>query len=144
MGKISGLPSGYQVNSAVSPAYSSPINFTGTGGVITGTNNNVTVTGPKGTFGNQGFSPGPAGTNPFSHTALRGPYNYNADLSLYKVFPIKEGVFLRVNFDAFNAFNIQGYSNPDGTTGEIKYAGNGLSSSYWTPRQLQGSVRFTF
>jgi hypothetical protein len=144
IGKVSGLPEGYNVNSAVSPAYAAPINFTGTGGVITGTNNNVNITGPSGTIKDQGFSPGPTGTNPYSRTALRGPFNYNVDLSAYKVFPIKEGMFLRLNVDAFNALNIQGFNNPNTTTGEILYAGNGLSSSYWTPRQIQVSARFTF
>ncbi len=145
MGKISGLPSGYAVNSSTSPAYSSPINFTGTNGVITGTNNNVTVTGPKATFANQGFSPGPIGSNPFSHTILNGPFNYNVDLSVFKVFPITETVNLRFNVDAFNAFNIQGYNNPNSTTGEILYAAGGIgASSYWTPRQIQLTGRLTF
>jgi hypothetical protein len=145
MGKISGLPSGYAVNSATSPAYSSPINFTGTGGVITGTNNNVNVTGPNGTFSNVAFSPGPTGSNPFSRTILNGPINYNIDLSLFKVFPITETVRLAVNVDAFNAFNIQGYNNPNTTTGEILYAPGGIgASSYWTPRQLQLTARLTF
>jgi hypothetical protein len=145
MAKISGLPSGYTVGSASSPAYSSPINFTGTNGVITGTNNNVTVTGPKATFANQGFSPGPIGSNPFSHTVLNGPFNYNVDLSAFKVFSITDTVNLRVNVDAFNAFNIQGYNNPNTTTGEILYAPGAIgASSYWTPRQLQLTARVTF
>ncbi len=144
VGKISGLPAGYSVNSPTSPAYSSPMNFTGTHGVITSTNNNVTVTGPYGTIANQGYSPGP-GTNPFSHTILNGPYNYNIDLSAFKVFAITEGISLRFNVDAFNAFNIQGYNNPNGTTGEVLYASGGIGAeSYWTPRQIQLTARLTF
>ena len=109
MGKITGLPSGYQVGSPVSPAYSSPINFayTTTPGTIQATNNNVNIVTPNGTIPNVSYAPGPSTTNPYSRTELRGPYNYNADISLYKVFPIREGMFLRINFDAFNAFNIQ-------------------------------------
>jgi hypothetical protein len=144
VGSLTGLPAGYTVNSAVSPAYSSPLNFIGTNGVITSTNNNVNIVTPSATFQNVGFSPGPSATNPFSKTVLRGPYNYNADISLYKVFAIKEGMFFRVNFDAFNAFNIQGTPNPNTTSGEIVLAGNGAASSYWTPRQVQLSARFTF
>jgi hypothetical protein len=146
MGQITGLPSGYTVNSGTSPAFESPINFTGTGGTITGTNNNVNVTGPIATFSGVGYSPSPSnfGDNPYSRTILRGPWNYNVDLSLYKVFPITERVALRFNADAFNALNIQGYNNPNTTTGEIGYAPNGLSSSYWTPRQIQLTMRLQF
>lgn len=146
MGKITGLPSGYQVGSAASPAYSSPINFayTTTPGTIQATNNNVNVVTPNGTIPNVTYSPGPSTVNPFSRTELRGPYNYNADISLYKVFPIREGMFLRVNFDAFNAFNIQGYNNPSTTSGIIDLGANGQTNSYWTPRQVQISARFTF
>jgi hypothetical protein len=49
-----------------------------------------------------------------------------------------------VNFDAFNAFNIQGLGNPDTTSGIIDYGANGMTSSYWTPRQVQLTARFTF
>ena len=84
------------------------------------------------------YSPGP-GTNPFSKTFLQGPFNYTVDLSLFKVFPITETAFVRINVDAFNAFNVQGYNNPDGTSGI-----ESLRSSYNTPRQLQFTARFTF
>jgi 2',3'-cyclic-nucleotide 2'-phosphodiesterase (5'-nucleotidase family) len=150
MGKITGLPSGYTVNSGSSPAYESPINYTYTTGAsttsITGTNNNVNVTGPINTFTGQGFSPSPSnfGDNPYSKTILSGPRNYNVDLSLYKVFPITERMALRFSADAFNALNIQGYANPNTTTGEIAYAPNGQSTSYWTPRQIQLTLRLQF
>ena len=149
LGKISGMPSGYTVGQAASPAYLSPINFTGTttGGVttITGTNNNVNVVGPSGTFSNVAFTPGPSNlNNPFVRTVLPGPFNYNVDLSVFKVFPITERMALRFNADAFNALNIQGYVNPNTTTGEIAYAGNGQSTSYWTPRQVQLTLRLQF
>jgi hypothetical protein len=146
MGKISGLPSGYVVNQAASPAYSSPIGFTGS--PITGTNNNVDIKGPTAaqSFAGQGFSPSPSnfGSNPYSRTILNGPINYNVDLSVFKVFPITEQAALRFNVDAFNALNIQGYQNPNTTTGEIAYQPNGLSSSYWTPRQIQLTLRLQF
>lgn len=53
-------------------------------------------------------------------------------MSLYKTFSITERVKLRVNVDAFNAFNIQGRVNPSGTglTDGIE----SLQTSYWTPR----------
>jgi len=141
MGKITGLPSGYTVGSAASPAYLSPITFTGTA-----TNNNVNVVLANGTVQTgQGYSPGPLGSNPYSQTILNGPINYNVDLSVFKVFPITESTYLRFNVDAFNALNIQGYQNPNGTTGEILYAPGAVgASSYWSARQIQLTLRLQF
>jgi len=89
------------------------------------------------------YSPGPYGSNPYSHTFLNGPINWTADASLFKVFPITEGVNLRFNFDAFNAFNVQGYNNPNGTDGTESVVPQ-VASSYNTPRQLQFTLRLTF
>ena len=122
---VSGLPSGYV-------PYLSPIN-------TTSNNNNVVINLNNGKTATQPFSPGPSGVNPFSKTVLLGPYNYNADISLYKVFPIREQMSLRINVDAFNAFNIQGYVNPSTTDGT-----ESLRTSYWTPRQIQLTARFSF
>jgi hypothetical protein len=44
-----------------------------------------------------------------------------------------------LNVDAFNAFNIQGRLNPNTTDGIQQ-----LTTSYWTPRQIQLSVRLSF
>jgi hypothetical protein len=85
------------------------------------------------------YSPGPTGTNPFSHTVLNGPINWTVDLSVFKVFPISEKMNLRVNADAFNAFNVQGFLNPSAADGT-----ESLRSSYNTPRQLQFTMRLTF
>ena len=141
MGKISGLPSGYTVGTAASPAYSSPITFTGTT-----TNNNVNIVlANNTTLTGQGYSPGPLGSNPYSQTILNGPINYNADLSVFKTFPITERAALKFNVDAFNALNIQGFNNPNGTTGEIQYAPGAIgASSYWTPRQIQLTLRLVY
>jgi hypothetical protein len=127
---ISGLPSNYA-------PYLAPIN--NTPGTANFGNNNVTVTLKNGSQVQTGYSPGPAGANPFSQTSLMGPYNYNADISLYKVFSLTERVKLRVNIDAFNAFNIQGRVNPNATDGI-----ESLQTSYWTPRQVQFSARVSF
>lgn len=83
--------------------------------------------------------------NPFGHTVLHGPMNFNSDLSVFKNFPITERLNLRVNVDAFNVFNIQGLNNPSGTDGTTCYSAGGVGcSSYNTPRQLQFTVRLTF
>ena len=91
------------------------------------------------------YSPGPAGNNPFSKTILPGPINWTADLSLFKVFPITETVNFRINLDAFNAFNVQGYNNPSGTDGTEPVQPGGVgATSHNTPRQLQLTARLTF
>ena len=141
---ISGLPANYT-------PYSAPIN--NVPGTANFGNNNVTVTLKNGTQVVTAYSPAPSfspssaspsvtitsGANPYSQTVLRGPYNYNADISLYKVFSFTERVKLRVNVDAFNAFNIQGYVNPNTSDGT-----ESLQTSYWMPRQIQLSARITF
>ncbi len=139
---ISGIPANYT-------PYEAPINnVPGTSNFGT---NNVTVTLKNGTQVVTAYSPGPSAavtssvttvvspTNPFSQTILLGPFNYNADISLYKVFSITERVKLRVNVDAFNAFNIQGRVNPNATDGT-----ESLQTSYWTPRQIQFTARLSF
>jgi hypothetical protein len=122
---ISGLPSDYV-------PFQTPIH------PATG-DNNATVTLKNGSVVTTAYNPGPSGAHPFSKTFINGPFNYNADVSLFKVFPIKESMSLRVNVDAFNAFNIQGYVNPSASDGTEL-----LTSSYWTPRQIQLTARFTF
>ena len=112
----------------------------------------VNITLPGGTPSPISYQPYPtnnnttgSSANPFSHTVLNGPMNYSVDLSLFKVFPITESVNLRVNVDAFNAFNVQGYNNPSGSDGIEQVAPGGVgASSYNTPRQIQLTARLTF
>ncbi len=127
---ISGLPANYT-------PYLAPIN--NVPGAANFGNNNVPVTLKSGKQVLTGYSPGPVGANLFSQTVLLGPYNYNADISLYKVFSITERIKLRVNVDAFNALNVQGRVNPNTTDGA-----ESLQTSYWTPRQIQLTGRITF
>ncbi|HEY3839683.1 MAG TPA: carboxypeptidase regulatory-like domain-containing protein [Bryobacteraceae bacterium] len=127
---VTGVPSGYV-------PYLSPIN--NTPGTSNFGNNNVTLTLKNGSQVQTAYSPGPVGANAYSQTALMGPYNYNADISLFKVFTLNERMKLRVNIDAFNAFNIQGRVNPNAADGV-----ESLQTSYWTPRQVQFSGRLTF
>ncbi|MGH9343505.1 MAG: hypothetical protein ACRD19_07080, partial [Terriglobia bacterium] len=84
-------------------------------------------------------------TNPFAHTVLNGPTNWEADLSLFKVFPITERMRLRFNLDAFNVFNHQGIPNPSGSDGTVCVTPGGVGcSSANAGRQLQFTGRFTF
>jgi hypothetical protein len=127
---ISGLPANYT-------PYLAPIN--NVPGTANFGNNNVPVNLKNGTQVSTGYSPGPSGANPFSQTVVLGPYNYDADVSIYKVFSLSERIKLRVNVDAFNAFNLQGRVNPNTTDGT-----ESLQTSYWTPRQIQFTGRISF
>jgi len=127
---ISGIPSDYK-------PYLAPIN--NTPGTSNFGNNNVTVTLKNGSQVVTAYSPGPAGANPYSHTILQGPFNFNTWASLYKIFSITEKVKLRFNFDAFNVFNLQGRVNPNTSDGI-----ESLQTSYWTPRQIQLTARLSF
>jgi hypothetical protein len=129
--------------------FQTPIN--NTPGTANYGNNNVQVSSPALLASNKGnpvtvaYSPGPSGNNPFSKTVIPGPINWTADLSLFKVFPITERVNFRVNLDAFNVFNVQGYNNPSATDGtELVQPGGVGASSHNTPRQLQLTARLTF
>lgn len=127
---VQGVPSDYA-------PYLAPIN--NTPGTSNFGNNNVLVSLNNGQQVTTAFSPGPAGTNPYNAMVLQGPKNFQSDISLYKEFVIKERYKLRFNVDAFNAFNIQGLTNPNATDGLMQ-----LQTSYWTPRQIQFTGRFTF
>jgi hypothetical protein len=137
---ISGVPASYT-------PYQTPINmdpggYTCTNGTFKANNshyldNQVPVKLADGTAPYTGYSPGPA-TNPYNRTYLWTPWFWNTDISLFKVFPIKDSLALRVNVDAFNAFNVQG-DNAPGSNGIQLF-----TSSHNTPRQLQLSVRLNF
>jgi hypothetical protein len=127
---VQGVPADYQ-------PYLAPIN--NTPGTPNFGNNNVTVTLNNGQQVTTAFSPGPSGVNPYNAMVLQGPKNFQSDISLYKEFAIKERYKLRFNVDAFNAFNIQGLVNPNSSDGIQQ-----LQTSYWRPRQIQFTGRFTF
>ena len=127
---VQGVPSDYQ-------PYLAPIN--NTPGTPNFGNNNVGVTLNNGQQVVTAYSPGPAGANPYNAMVLQGPKNFQADVSLYKEFALNERVRLRLNVDAFNAFNIQGLTNPSATDGIMQ-----LQTSYWTPRQIQFTGRLSF
>jgi hypothetical protein len=111
--------------------------------------NNVVVSSPAILASNKGnpvtiaYDAGPSGADYMSNSWVRGPNNWTSDASLFKVFPIVEGVNLRFNMDTFNLFNVQGYQNPS-TDGTEKILPGGVSNSYWAPRQIQLSLRLTF
>jgi hypothetical protein len=127
---VQGVPSDYQ-------PYLAPIN--NTPGQPNFGNNNVSVRLNNGQQVTTAFAPGPAGSNPFNAMVLQGPKNFQTDISLYKEFSLTERVRLRFNVDAFNAFNIQGLTNPNASDGIMTF-----QTSYWTPRQIQFTGRLSF
>jgi len=90
-------------------------------------------------------APAPNTFGTSSNGAVRGPGFFNADASAFKDFRITEHQAFSFRFDAFNAFNIVSYGNPDtnitdSTFGQIA-SQNSIRS---VERHLQFSARYTF
>jgi hypothetical protein len=90
-------------------------------------------------------------TNPYRHTTIAGPWEWSADASLFKVFPITERLNVRMNVDAFNVFNhqgiasAQGNSTPNTTDGTVCTSAGGVGCySYNQARTLQLTLRINF
>jgi Carboxypeptidase regulatory-like domain len=160
---ITGLPTGWQ-------PYAAPMDVICTANGSTPTtdkyfgDNEVEMSGGSGIAGSfVGYGIIPANnsngnsesaidvTNPYGHTVMNGPMNWTADASLFKVFPIRESMNLRINLDAFNVFNNQGLPNPSGTDGTVCVtpgglgcSSNSLNATSGYARQLQITARFNF
>jgi hypothetical protein len=95
---------------------------------------------------NENSGTSPTNTNRYAHTYIAGPKNWESDLSLFKVFPVTERFNLRLNVDAFNFLNHQGFNNPNTTSGIEEYWPGGASgaTSANTGRQIQLTLRFNF
>ncbi len=79
-----------------------------------------------------------------SNGALRGPGFFNADLSAFKDFHITESQSVGFRFDAFNAFNIVSYGNPNMGFGDPNFGNVSRSGPRSTERHLQFSAKYTF
>jgi hypothetical protein len=135
---VTGLPADYE-------PMDSPIDTTP--GTTYFGDNEVEITAPglnKGNPQSIAYDAGPLAAQYYSNKYLNGPFNWEADASIFKVFPITERVNLRINMDAFNAFNVQGYGNPGSGGVEEVQPGVGQATSYNTPRQIQLTMRLTF
>jgi hypothetical protein len=128
---VNGLPADYRPVQA--PIVNDPANATYYG------TDTVLVTLADGTQETATYDGGARGSGYLEKTWLQGPVNWPINASLYKVFPIKERMFLRVNLDAFNVLNTPGENDPDPGTGIQHFRTNGN-----TPRQLQITARFSF
>src|SRR5262245_15910442 len=72
---------------------------------------------------------------------VRGPQRWVMDVSLGKIFRIREGVNLQVRADAFNALNHVNYSNPNGNITSVDF---GRITGAGQSRTGQVGARLTF
>lgn len=77
--------------------------------------------------------------------SIRGPGYVNVDLSAFKDFSLIEGHSVGFRFDAFNAFNIVSYGNPDTNITDSTFGQIASQASIRSvERRLQFSARYTF
>jgi hypothetical protein len=77
--------------------------------------------------------------------SLRGPGFNNVDLSAFKDFRTYEAQVIGFRFDAFNAFNIVSYGNPDTNAGDTSFGAIApLTQIRSTERRLQFSLHYSF
>lgn len=76
--------------------------------------------------------------------AVHGPGFFNADLSAFKDFHITERQAVGFRFDAFNAFNIVSYGNPDTGINDTNFGDVSRQNPRSIERHLQFSARYTF
>jgi hypothetical protein len=80
-----------------------------------------------------------------SNGAVRGPGFLNADMSAFKDFHIVGEHAFGFRFDAFNAFNIVSYGNPDTGVSDASFGNiSNQNSIRSTERHLQFSARYSF
>ena len=67
---------------------------------------------------------------------------YDVDASVFKNFPVREGMNLSFRMEFFNLLNIQNYAAPDSLVGD---PGEGrVTSNVTSPRQIQLALKLTF
>jgi Carboxypeptidase regulatory-like domain len=76
--------------------------------------------------------------------AVRGPGFFNADLSAFKDFHTFREQTVGFRFDAFNAFNIVSYGNPDTNINDSNFGNVSLQNPRSTERHLQFSAHYNF
>jgi hypothetical protein len=79
----------------------------------------------------------------FGRNVLRSAPVYDADLSVFKNFPVGESFLLSFRAEFFNAFNIQNYGAPNSLIGNNPSAGI-ITSNVLPPRQLQFGLHLGF
>ncbi len=79
-----------------------------------------------------------------SNGVVRSPRFLNVDMSAFKDFHITESQSVGFRFDAFNAFNIVSYGNPDTGISDSNFGNVSLQGTRSTERHLQFSAKYTF
>ena len=78
--------------------------------------------------------------NPWRNQWQSGLFSWSQNASLFKVVPVNERVFFRLNIDFFNVFNMPGIpKTPDPTSGLIDAMSSGNGA-----RALQFGLRLTW
>jgi hypothetical protein len=88
--------------------------------------------------------PAPNAFGTESNGAIRSPGFFNTDLSAFKDFHIAEKQLVGFRFDAFNAFNIVSYGNPDTGIQDTNFGNVSLQGPRSTERHLQFSAHYDF
>jgi hypothetical protein len=76
--------------------------------------------------------------------AVRGPGFFNADMSAFKDFHLFESHTIGFRFDAFNAFNIVSYGNPDTGITDSNFGNVSRAGTRSVERHLQFSAKYSF
>ena len=87
-----------------------------------------------GTFGNS------------ARDLIYGPPSFNTDASLMKNWTLQERYKLQLRFEFFNAFNHVVMGTPDTTPTDSTFGqiNGGTGSDAFTPREIQGALKFAF
>jgi hypothetical protein len=88
--------------------------------------------------------PAPNAFGTESNGAVRSPGFFNTDLSAFKDFHVTEKQVAGFRFDAFNAFNIVSYGNPDTGITDSNFSNVSLQGPRSTERHLQFSAHYDF
>ena len=79
-----------------------------------------------------------------SNGAIRGPGFFNVDLSAFKDFTTYHEQSIGFRLDAFNAFNIVSYGNPDSGITDLTFGNVSLQQPRSNPRTLQFALHYNF
>jgi hypothetical protein len=75
---------------------------------------------------------------------VRGPGYLNVDMSAFKDFRIIGDQTIGFRFDAFNAFNIVSYGNPDTGITDSNFGNVSRQGTRSVERHLQFSLKYNF
>lgn len=94
-------------------------------------------------FNTAAFAPTPAfAFGNLGRNVLRTDWGRNLDLSLFREFPVREGMKFQLRFEAFNALNQVVYGTPGSTVGFPNFGV--VTTIANSPRVAQASLKFLF